>query len=140
MSHPIIKIDHVAVTVEDLEASSLFYRRVLDAELVRDYEIDGQVMMLQLRIGGAMLSVHQAGHTHPLVARKPMPGSLDLCFRWDGPIETAVERLNAAQVEIVDGPVARHASNGKAAMSVYFRDPDGNLLEFLSTEVGEVSA
>ena len=133
MTLAISAIDHVAITVADLPAATAFYREVLSAEVVRDYEIDGRVMVLQLRIGGAMINVHQAGHSHPLVAARPTPGAVDLCFRWGAPIETAVEHLTAVGVEIIDGPVVRHASDGKAGMSVYFRDLDGNLLEFLST-------
>ena len=63
-----------------------------------------------------------------------MPGSEDVCFRFDGPIAEAIALLEKNRVEIVDGPVPRPAADGKLGQSVYFRDPDGNLLEFLSTD------
>jgi catechol 2,3-dioxygenase-like lactoylglutathione lyase family enzyme len=59
------------------------------------------------------------------------PGNSDLCFAWDGPIEEAVAHLNRLQVAIEEGPVRRNGAAGAGA-SVYFRDPDGSLLEFIS--------
>jgi len=61
------------------------------------------------------------------------PGNSDLCFRWHGPIDGAVEHLTARGVEIELGPVARPGAGG-AGTSVYFRDPDGSLLELISYE------
>jgi catechol 2,3-dioxygenase-like lactoylglutathione lyase family enzyme len=66
------------------------------------------------------------------VARLPVqPGNSDLCFAWDGPIEDAVAHLDAHGVEVELGPVERNGAGG-AGRSVYFRDPDGSLLEFIS--------
>ena len=137
MTRAISGIDHVAITVADLDRACVFYTATLGGDVVREYEIDGRVMVRQVRRGGARLNVHQAGHRHPLVAGHPTPGSTDLCFRWAGPIEAAAALLDDAGVAIVDGPVERHASDGRAGTSVYFRDPDGNLLEFLTTDPAE---
>lgn len=137
MTHPISRIDHVAVTVADLDLSTRFYIDVLGAVQVREYELDGRVMIRQLHIGGAMLNLHQTGHSHPIVAGRPTPGSLDICFRWEGPIAAAIARIEAAGVEISEGPGERFASNGAAGLSIYFRDPDGNLLELLTITDGE---
>lgn len=126
-------IDHVAVTARDLKEASEFYCRVLEAKIVHDFIVEGELLAQQFRIDGAMLNIHQSGHKHPLVAAKPTPGAVDLCFRWSAPIATAVEHLRQHGVEIIEGPAPRYASDGKEGMSVYFRDPDGNLLEFLST-------
>ena len=60
-------------------------------------------------------------------------GTLDVCFRWDGTSGEAVEHWNAAGIGIIEGPAPRRAADGVWGQSVYFRDPDGNLLEFLST-------
>ncbi len=128
-------IDHVAITVLDAERTLAFYRRVLDAEtLYEDLWRAGRIPVVLLQIGGARLSVHSARAPAAPHARVPTPGSVDLCFRWDGPIESAIERLGSRGVEIVLGPVPRPAADGAAGHSVYFRDPDGNLLELLSTE------
>jgi catechol 2,3-dioxygenase-like lactoylglutathione lyase family enzyme len=66
------------------------------------------------------------------VARLPVqPGNSDLCFEWPGPVEEARAHLERLGVAVELGPIARHAAKG-AGTSVYFRDPDGSLLEFIS--------
>jgi catechol 2,3-dioxygenase-like lactoylglutathione lyase family enzyme len=70
---------------------------------------------------------------HPVAAKRVMPGNSDLCFVWDGPIAQAQEHLAKHGVEVEDGPVTRYGGRGKGT-SVYFRDPDGSLLEFISYE------
>jgi len=59
-------------------------------------------------------------------------GSEDLCFEWSGPIDGAIERLRAHGVPVEVGPVKRFGARGREGTSVYFRDPDGNLLELMS--------
>ncbi|MCP9486966.1 MAG: hypothetical protein MSC30_14020 [Gaiellaceae bacterium MAG52_C11] len=84
------------------------------------------------RFGEQQLNVHGPGGRPFPVAREPVrPGGSDLCFVWDGPIEAAVEHLRALEVAIEEGPVARAGARGQGS-SVYFRDPDGSLLEFIS--------
>lgn len=126
-------IDHMAVTTTDLATFIDFYARLFGAHVEQEYALDGQRSVVQLRVGGAMLNVHRAGHSHPLVAARPTPGAIDICFRWAAPIGSAVETLAAAGVEIIEGPVTRTCSDNLPGQSVYFRDPDGNLVELLST-------
>jgi len=103
---------------------------VLAAELIGDE--DGVAMY---RFGGEQLNVHGPGGGEPQpLARIPVaPGGSDLCFVWPGPIAGATEHLEAHGVEIELGPVPRRGARGEGA-SVYFRDPDGSLLEFISYE------
>jgi catechol 2,3-dioxygenase-like lactoylglutathione lyase family enzyme len=130
-------IDHVAITVQDPERTLAFYRRVLDAETVyEDLWRAGRIPVVLLQIGGARLSVHSAQAPAAPHARVPQPGSVDLCFRWEGPIGSAIARLESCGVGVELGPVPRPAADGSAGESVYFRDPDGNLLELLTTEGG----
>jgi catechol 2,3-dioxygenase-like lactoylglutathione lyase family enzyme len=68
------------------------------------------------------------------MARRPTPGSVDLCFRWDGPIAEVVEMLSKRGLPMVDAPGPRPAPDGQDAVSVYTRDPDGNLIEFITTD------
>jgi catechol 2,3-dioxygenase-like lactoylglutathione lyase family enzyme len=84
------------------------------------------------RFGTEQLNVHGPGvQPHP-VARIPVaPGNSDLCFEWAGPIENAVAHLRERGIPIEEGPVVRNGANGNGK-SVYFRDPDGSLLEFIS--------
>jgi catechol 2,3-dioxygenase-like lactoylglutathione lyase family enzyme len=105
------RLDHVVIHVSDWARSNAFYRDVLGAE-VRGEDPDGPS---SYRFGANQLNIHGPGvDPHP-VARLPVqPGNSDLCFVWDG-------------------PVARSGANGDGT-SVYFRDPDGSLLEFISYE------
>src|SRR5215475_10794349 len=134
MPHPIAGIDHVAVTVADVDKACDFYIDVLGGEELFDHVIDGKRLVRGIRAGGAMLSVHQSGNGVELVARKPTVGAVDLCFRWDGTIESAAKRLTDRGIEIIEGPVTRFSNDGTPAQSVYFHDLDGNLLEFLATD------
>jgi catechol 2,3-dioxygenase-like lactoylglutathione lyase family enzyme len=121
------RIDHVVIQVSDWERSNAFYRDVLGAEL-----IEGDRGRTYYRFGEQQLNVHGPGsRPQPLAARPGVPGSADLCFVWDGPIEEAVGHLQRHRVEVEEGPVARHGGRGRGT-SVYFRDPDGSLLEFIS--------
>lgn len=94
----------------------------------------GKIPVVLLQVGASRLSVHAAKAPAAPHARVPLPGSGDFCFRWDGPIESAIAQLRERGVEIALGPVPRPAADGAPGRSVYFRDPDGNLLELLSTD------
>jgi catechol 2,3-dioxygenase-like lactoylglutathione lyase family enzyme len=135
---PIRGLDHVAITVANVERTLEFYRRVLGAEvLYLDLFRRGDIPIVLMQVGQSRISVHPAEAPAAPHADRPTPGSADLCFRWDGALETAQETLAQSGVEIIDGPVPRPAADGKPGRSVYFRDPDGNLLEFLATDERE---
>ena len=127
-------IDHVAITVADLEVSCRFYRELFGAETVMDYAPEGRSLVRQIDLGGALLSVHQAGNGLELVARRPTVGSADICFRWTGGIDSAVSTLEDNGVAVVEGPAPRRTADGFPSHSVYFRDPDGNLLELMAAD------
>lgn len=128
-------LDHVAITVEDIDRTLAFYRRVLGAEThFEDLWREGKIPVVLLQVGASRLSVHDAAGPARPHARVPTPGSEDVCFRWDGPIAGAKAHLEAQGVEVLEGPVPRPAADGASGQSVYFRDPDGNLLELLSTD------
>ena len=123
-----IGLDHSVILVSERARSNAFYRDVLGAELIGD--ADGVAMY---RFGANQLNVHGPGLDNPQpLARIPVqPGGSDLCFVWPGPINGAVEHLNSHDVEVELGPVPRRGAAGDGT-SVYFRDPDGSLLEFIS--------
>lgn len=128
-------IDHVAITVADIEVTIAFYRDVLGAEvLFYDLWREGRIPVVLLQLGGSRLSVHAASGPAKPHAQAPTPGSADLCFRWDAPIDAALALLEHHGVAVIEGPVPRPAADGAVGQSVYFRDPDGNLLELLTTE------
>lgn len=121
-----VALDHVVIAVSDWERSNGFYRDVLGAEIVP------RGSGFAYRFGEQQLNVHGPGSDPHPVARHPVhPGASDLCFVWSGPIESAVEHLRVAGVEIEEGPVRRPGAKGEGT-SVYFRDPDGSLLEVIS--------
>jgi catechol 2,3-dioxygenase-like lactoylglutathione lyase family enzyme len=128
----ILGIDHVAITVSDLEAACRFYDRLFAAQTHVNYAPHGKPLVRQIALGGALLSIHQAGNGVELVARKPTIGSADICFRWDGSIASAVALLNEQGIEIIEGPVPRHTAAGVPSQSVYFRDLDANLIELMA--------
>jgi catechol 2,3-dioxygenase-like lactoylglutathione lyase family enzyme len=134
MTHRVAGIDHVAVTVADVDKACQFYIDVLGGEELFDHVIGGKRLVRGIRAGGAMLSVHQSGNGVELVAAKPTVGAVDICFRWNGPIESAEARLAEHGIKIVEGPVPRFSNDGTPAKSVYFNDLDGNLLELLTTD------
>jgi catechol 2,3-dioxygenase-like lactoylglutathione lyase family enzyme len=121
------KLDHCVIHVSDWQRSNSFYRDVLGAELV-----DRGGGTWAYRFGAEQLNVHGPEVTPTPVARIPVaPGNSDLCFEWSGPIEGATAHLHEHGVEVDQGPIERNGAKGRG-MSVYFRDPDGSLLEFIS--------
>jgi catechol 2,3-dioxygenase-like lactoylglutathione lyase family enzyme len=123
---PPLKLDHCVIHVSDWERSNAFYRDVLGAELI------SQGTGWAYRFGDTQLNCHGPGVDANPVARLPVqPGNSDLCFEWRGPIAAARTHLDKHGVTIELGPVPRRAARGEG-VSVYFRDPDGSLLEFIS--------
>ncbi len=121
-----LKIDHCVIHVSDWERSNRFYATVLGAEIIPRQK------GFAYKFGAFLLNCHGPGIAPRIVAQLPVrPGNSDLCFEWPGPIATALSHLAAQSVPVVLGPVATQGAKG-AATSVYFRDPDGSLLEFMS--------
>ena len=117
------RLDHVVIAVTDWEASNRFYADVLGAEVVAHG--DGYAY----RLGDQQLNVHGPGvEPHPLARVPVVPGGSDLCVLWPGTVEDAREHLERHGVEVELGPVPRSGAAGDGT-SLYFRDPDGSLLE-----------
>jgi catechol 2,3-dioxygenase-like lactoylglutathione lyase family enzyme len=130
------RFDHVAITVRDVEVTSRFYQQALGAQVGHDHMRGGRVAIRKIIIGEAVFNLHQADNDVELIAKHPTSGAADVCMRWTGSIESAVETLNRAGVPIVDGPSIRTNSSGRPAHSVYFHDPDGNLMELMAEDPG----
>ena len=127
-------LDHWAITVASIDATIAFYRELLACEVL--YEQlwrEGKVPIVALRIGANVINVHEAGSEVSPHAAQPTPGSGDFCMRWDAPLEAAIALLESKGISLVEGPVPRPAADGELGRSIYCRDPDGNLVEFLST-------
>jgi catechol 2,3-dioxygenase-like lactoylglutathione lyase family enzyme len=118
--------DHCVIAVSDWGRSNAFYAEVLGAEVVPVG--DGYAY----RFGSNQLNVHGPGVDGEPNARPPVaPGGADLCFVWDGSVDEALEHLERLRVPVELGPVPRFGARG-AGTSVYFRDPDGSLLELIA--------
>jgi catechol 2,3-dioxygenase-like lactoylglutathione lyase family enzyme len=117
------RIDHLVLTVFDLERTLDFYGRVLGMQPITFAE--GR---RGLAFGRQKLNLHQAGREFEPKALKPTPGSIDLCFATESPVAEVIAHLASCGVAIAEGPVKKTGALGPM-MSVYFRDPDGNLVE-----------
>src|SRR5215471_21035406 len=116
-------IDHVVLTVKDIGPTCDFYSRVLGMEVV----IFGEGRKA-LALGSQKINLQQAGRESTLIADKPTPGSADICFVTSVPVSEVIAHLNSCGVRLIGGPVERNGARGMMT-SVYFRDPDLNLVE-----------
>lgn len=117
------RIDHLVLTVADIERTCAFYRDLLGFKEV----IFGEGRRA-LEFGHQKFNLHQVGQEFEPKAERPTPGSADLCLIAQTPIETVIKMLEQAGVEIELGPVVRTGAQG-SIRSVYIRDPDENLIE-----------
>jgi len=125
----VTRLDHLVLTVRDIDETLRFYESVLGMEPVVSGE--GRVA---LRFGNQKINLHTQGREFEPKALVPTPGAADLCFITPVELNKAVTHIESRGVEIIEGPVGRTGATG-AIQSVYFRDPSGNLIE-LATEVG----
>ena len=117
------RLDHLVLTVANIEDTCDFYMRVLGMQVVT---FDNGRKALQF--GAQKINLHEWGNEFEPKALQPTPGSADLCFITQVPLEQVLEHMRSCMVEIVEGPVSKTGAMG-AITSVYIRDPDGNLLE-----------
>ena len=116
-------IDHIVLSTRDLDKCIDFYTRVLGMKL--EHYGQGRVA---LRFGDHKFNVHPPGFKASIRARRPTPGSLDLCFLADRPLDEVIARLKQHRIPIEEGPVVRTGARFEIR-SVYVRDPDDNLIE-----------
>ena len=117
------RIDHIVITAFDVDRTIDFYTRVMGMKAVTF----GQGRRA-LEFGRQKINLHQAGREFEPKALKPVPGSLDLCFITETPLAEVAAHLKANGVAIAEGPVPKTGALGPMT-SIYFRDPDGNLIE-----------
>lgn len=117
------RLDHLVLTVADIEATCAFYTSVLGMEVVTFGE--GRKA---LSFGAQKINLHQAGKEFEPKSQHPTPGSADLCFISDTPLDAVAVHLEACGVAIEEGIVPRTGATGPI-QSIYIRDPDQNLIE-----------
>ena len=118
-----MQLDHIVLTAKDIHTTAKFYEQ-LGFEL-RTFKED----RLALHFGQQKINLHQSGKAFEPHAKHPTPGSLDLCFLLDDPLQSFIDRLENRGIPIIEGPIERTGASGPI-MSIYIRDPEGNLLEF----------
>jgi catechol 2,3-dioxygenase-like lactoylglutathione lyase family enzyme len=117
------RLDHLVLTVHNLDQTCQFYSQVLGMEVVTFG--DGHKA---LHFGQQKLNLHVVGKELEPKAQHPTAGSTDLCLITDLPLEQVMQHLKACNVEIIEEPVKRIGAIGQL-ISIYLRDPDGNLIE-----------
>jgi catechol 2,3-dioxygenase-like lactoylglutathione lyase family enzyme len=129
-----MRIDHFVLVTDDVARLCAFWRRVLGARVVDLGEwLAGRAEYPYLLFDGWKVNVHDARSPLKPVAGRRVVGSADVCLQWDAPLDRALELLREQGVHVELGPVTQLGARGWAN-SVYFRDPDGNLIELISYE------
>jgi catechol 2,3-dioxygenase-like lactoylglutathione lyase family enzyme len=116
-------LDHLVLTVADIDATCAFYERVLGMQTITFGE--GRK---EPAFGVQKLNLHQRGHEFEPKAEIPTPGAIDVCFITRVPVAEVIAHLHSCNVPVLEGPVQRTGAQGPI-LSVYFRDPDRNLIE-----------
>ena len=119
----VTSIDHVVLTVTNIEETVQFYESVLG--MAAETFGEGRVA---LKFGNQKINLHKKGQEFEPKANKPSPGSEDLCFITETKLKEAMKHVKNQGVNILEGPVTRTGAKG-SMISFYFRDPDGNLIE-----------
>lgn len=125
-------LDHLVLTVKNIDVSSAFYAKVLGMEVVTFGS--GRKA---LSFGSQKINLHEYGNEFEPKASLPTPGSADLCFISSVPLAEVIRHLFLCGVTVIDGPVQRTGATGPI-MSVYLRDPDMNLIEVSNRVSGEL--
>src|SRR5689334_15568401 len=115
--------DHIVLTVRDIEPTCAFYARVLGMR-VRAFGVGRKALL----VGGQKVNLHQAGREFEPKANARTPGSADFCLVAAVPLAEVIADLARCGVAIIEGPIAKTGAQGPIH-SVYFRDPDANLVE-----------
>jgi len=127
----VLSLDHLVLTVMDIRRTVQFYEDVLGMQSEQFTPSDGSTRTA-LKFGDQKINLHASHAPFDPAAEVPMPGSADLCFLSDERLELWMVHLAAKGIDIAEGPVARTGATGPI-MSIYIRDPDGNLIEISNT-------
>lgn len=129
-----VSIDHIAMPTADAERLIEFYKRLGFTINDEDTWRAGKANIFSIQVGDSKINVHPQGFTADLRGPTAVPGCTDICFVWNGTAEECKQMLDEAGVEIIRGPGHRKGARGGGrfpAVSMYARDPDQNLLEWM---------
>lgn len=119
------RIDHIVLTVSNLEESMRFYHEVFDMPVIEQQSNDD---VITLRCGHQLIRLQKADRPTSLIANKPTIGAADLCLVAGDKVEDILHHFKSYYVDVVDGPVKKNGSEGPMT-SIYVHDPDQNLIE-----------
>ena len=120
----IIRLDHLVLTVKNVAITAKFYNEILGMEIIKFAGGDRTALLF----GNQKINLHECGREVEPKAKLPTAGSADLCFISETPLKDIQEELKEKRISIEEGPIERTGAVGKI-ISVYFRDPDSNLIE-----------
>jgi catechol 2,3-dioxygenase-like lactoylglutathione lyase family enzyme len=136
---PTVSIDHIAIPTANAERLIAFYKRLGFPINNEEAWRAGTVPTFSIQVGEySKINVHPEGYTASLRGPTAVPGCMDICFVWEGTVEECRKMLEEAGVEIISGPARRPGGRGRGltpSLSLYARDPDGNLLEWMTYQV-----
>ena len=121
-------IDHVVITVTDINKSIHFYSNILGMELQEFLSTTDNVKRKSLKLGTQKINLHEASKPFKPHAHNPLPGTMDICFLSDINVSDWIKIFDKFDIKIEDGPVIKTGANGPIK-SIYLRDPDKNLIE-----------
>ena len=131
---PTVGIDHIAMPTANAERLIAFYKRLGFPINNEDEWRSGKVPTFSIQVGDSKINVHPEGYTASLRGPTAVPGCADICFVFQGTVDECQKMLKDAGVPIIRGPVARPGGRGRGkvpSLSLYARDPDDNLLEWM---------
>ena len=132
-----VSIDHVAMPTADAERLMAFYKRLGFSINDEEEWRAGKANIFSIQIGESKINVHPERYMANLRGPTAEPGCMDMCFVWEGSVEECQTMLAEAEVDVIQGPVPRKGARQRGAvpsLSLYARDPDGNLLEWMIYE------
>jgi len=122
------RLDHLVLTVKDIATTSDFYQTAFGMKTVTF--ADNRKALV---FGSGKINLHEAGNDFRPKALRPTPGSADFCFITKTPVSTVAEKLRSLSIPVIEGPVKKTGAFGPL-VSIYLRDPDGNLIEVSNEE------
>ena len=135
--------DHIALPTADAEKFLAFYKSIGFTSPEEDEWRAGRYPIFSLVFGNNKINVHPQGFVANLRGPTAVPGCGDICFVWEGGLASVIDMLAQAGIPIIKGPVDRiggRAGGTAASVSVYVRDPDDNLVEFMCYDEPAVGA
>lgn len=133
ISFSVKSIDHIVLTVQNIDKTVYFYRDVLNMELRFYTAKNDNTKRISFAFGNQKINIHSVDNKHKPHAKKPTSGSSDICFLSNTSVNDWIDYLIGNGIELEDGPVKRNGAEGEI-LSIYIRDPDGNLIE-ISQEI-----